>query len=170
MHWSSSVRVSWGWDSRGKPKNKHLLETVISHTISVESKRKNILQWSNMPCWKIHYPSLMFLLKLPWLEWISQLATFDDTRGYVKRPSRSHLGFASRIAFWHAGWFPNLLVGYFAHIWGVPEMGPNGWSIMENPIKVDDLGVALFQETPIIPISKRDGNQLQDVLFYVYRY
>ena len=51
-------------------------------------------------------------------------------------------------------WWSNPFVihdGICLYIWVFPKIGvpKNGWFMMENPIKMDDLEVLLFSETPI---------------------
>ena len=63
---------------------------------------------------------------------------------YVRPGSKVPLGWSECMIF------PNLCFNVIT-IWMFPKIGvpQNGWFVMEIPIKLDDLGVRPFSETPI---------------------
>ena len=58
--------------------------------------------------------------------------------------------------------------GVFWPIWVFPKIGvpQNGWFLMENPIKMGDLGVALFLETSIFMAPYIKGGENLNEFWY----
>ena len=79
-------------------------------------------------------------VQLEWVYWMSG-------PGW-KKTSRTSQGWMIRVAHKKSP---------MIHIWMFPKIGipQNGWFIMENPIKMDDLGLPLFLEPPIWFMGQR---------------
>ena len=60
---------------------------------------------------------------------------------------------------WELGYIPYVKI--FQNPFGgfLPWSTPNGWFLMENPIKMDDLGVPPFQETHFIESTTLFGSE-----------
>ena len=113
-----------------------------------------IVSWSASPLWFcIFFPCVIWYLCPPHLK-INPIKTTHGWRSKWEFQVVNVIASYRLVVLSDAMW---LLCGWFPKI-GIPQ---NGWFTMENPIRMEDLGVPLFSETSMYVEYDHENYDLQ---------